>query len=174
MKPAIPRSNFRLRPFPKSSALLLVVAACCLASASLRAAPPSATPTPNSSKSGLTIIPLGRGHFNRLCLAATVEGIKGLMILDTGASNTVLSESKYGSLRPGPTRKLPHGTPATVSINGARSPVTVVHDFHVAGTDLGASLVSLAPRRFFFDEAYEEDRQYDGLLGRIFCAAFKP
>ena len=122
---------------------------------------------------GLQIIRLGRGHYNRLCLAATLEGNKGLMMLDTGASQTTLSETKYGSLRPGPNRKLPPGVPATVPVNGERSVVGITHDFHVGETDLGPAAVVLVPRRGLYDQTYDSDRQYDGLLGENFLRRYR-
>ena len=62
------------------------------------AAAPNGLGRPAGALPGYEIIKLGRGHNNRLCLAATINGVKGLFMLDTGANATALNESTYGSL----------------------------------------------------------------------------
>ena len=57
-------------------------------------------PSASAQLPGYEIVPLGRGNLNRLRLAATIEGTKGLLVLDTGAGGTFLSQAKYSSLLP--------------------------------------------------------------------------
>ena len=74
---------------------------------------------------------------------------------------------------PGPDRKLPSGVPSTVSVNGTRAPVTLARDFRVGGTELGASVATLVPRRLLFDQTYDSDRQYDGFMGEDYLRRFQ-
>ena len=138
--------------------LLVVPMSSCGAAASV----PVNHPTPRSP-AGYAVISLGRGHLNRLCLAATIEGIKGLMIVDTGANHSALSD-KYASLLPGPTRKLPAGVPLVANVNGRSCKVGVARDFHVGNTDLGTVAIPLLQRRLLYEQS-THDRQYDGLMG---------
>ena len=118
---------------------------------------------------GYVVVPLGRGHNNRLLLTATIEGTKGLMIVDTGASGTLLSSARYGALLKDSNRKLPAGVPQTISMNGVQSPVTITHGYVVNGHDLGPVAAVVVPPRLVYDQAalYDHDagRQYDGLVG---------
>ncbi len=118
---------------------------------------------------GYKIVRLGRGPHNRICLAATIEGTEGLIILDTGASATVLGEGKYKFLLSGGDRKLPAGMPKTISVNGLTSPTTVARSYRLGSLDLGAVPCCIVPSRYFYDyqELYAQgsERQYDGLMG---------
>ena len=124
-------------------------------------------PAPAGPLPGYQIVRLGRGHFNRLCLAGTVAGIKGLMMLDTGANNTALSEVTYHSLLLNSSAHLPSGLPQAVSLNGTRTPLVEAPDFRVGKSNLGAVPVSLLPRRYLFDASPLDGRGrlYDGLMG---------
>ena len=122
---------------------------------------------------GWQILSLGRGHFNRLRLAATVEGVKGLLILDTGAGATLLSQNKFPTLRAGPDRKPPAAVPVTVSVNGLRASVSMARDFYVGGRNLGSAPVVLVPRRYLYDQSHDSDQQYDGLLGENFLHRYR-
>ncbi len=157
------------RSFRQSRAFFAGSLALALGLASRGPARAANASTPNSGLPGYEIVRLGRGHFNRLCLAAGIEGTKGLIIVDTGAGVTALSNGKYRFLLPGATRKLPAGIPATVSINGVKCPVTVSKDFHVGNVDLGAVPLCLVDQHALYDPAllYRPDaaRQYDGLIG---------
>ena len=116
---------------------------------------------------GYQVIPLGRGHYNRLCLAGTVAGTKGLMMLDTGASTTALSEATYRSLSLEAAYKLPAGLPRAVELNGTRISLAEAPNFYVGKSNLGAVPVPLIPGRYLFDANPQggEGRRYDGLLG---------
>ena len=124
--------------------------------------PAAAGPLP-----GYQIIRLGRGHNNRLCLAGTVGGIKGLMMLDTGANTTALSDATYRSLLLNASYKLPAGLPRVVNFNGTRTPLAEAPDFYVGKSNLGAVPVCLLPRSYLFDPSPfdPKGRVYDGLLG---------
>ena len=138
-----------------------------LASGALAAAAPAA-PHAAGGPPGYEIIRLGRGHNNRLCLAASINGIKGLFMLDTGANGTALNQATYGSLLKSGI-PLPNGLPKTTSFNGVTVPVAVVPDFHVGKSNLGNLPVVMVPNRFLYDVSIERgadnDRRYDGLLG---------
>ena len=129
--------------------------------------PPAHPQTPPGPLPGYQIVRLGRGHNNRLCLVGVVAGTKGLMMLDTGASNTALSEATYRSLLLDASAKLPPGVPRSVSLNGTRTPLAEAPNFYVGKSDLGAVPVSLVPRRYLFDAGApgSKGRLYDGLLG---------
>ena len=117
---------------------------------------------------GYEIIPLGQGHNNRLCLAATIAGKKGLMMLDTGANSTLLNEATYQTLLQGSGQKLPAGIPKTARMNGVECPVAIAPNFQVGKANLGSLPVCLASRRYLYDSALARtggDRLYDGLLG---------
>ena len=121
---------------------------------------------------GYLVLPLGRGHFNRLCFAATLEGVQGLMILDTGAAHSGLSASKYAFIKPGPNRPLPSKMPATVYVNGRSAPVGFAHNFLVHNTDLGANVFPLLPQHDLYDASLS-NRQYDGLFGEDYLRHFR-
>ncbi len=114
------------------------------------------------------IIRLGRGHNNRLCLAVTIGGTKGLFMLDTGANGTALNESTYGSLLKSGT-PLPPGLPKTTSFNGTSARVAVAPDFRIGKSNLGTLPVVLVPNRILYDRVLDRtaggDRSYDGLMG---------
>ncbi len=123
--------------------------------------PPVHPVVPNGTLPGYQIVRLGRGHNNRLCLAATVAGTKGLLMLDTGLGNTALSNTTYHSLLLNSPHTLPPGLPRVVNLNGVNTPLAEAPDFHVGKSDLGAVPVSLVPHRYLLDVG----RLYDGLLG---------
>ncbi len=118
---------------------------------------------------GYAIVPLGRGNLNRLRLAATIDGTKGLLVLDTGAGGSFLSESKYGSLLPTADRPLPANVPKTASFNGTRVPVGYARDFRVGDASLGSLPLLVVPQRYLYDPkllySVKTATQYDGYLG---------
>ena len=132
-------------------------------------APKLKAPVKKGGLPGYVVVQLGRGHNNRLKLAATIEGKKGLMMVDTGAHASLLSLSKYGGLLKEANRKLPPGVPKTVSMNGVPSAVVVTRDFVIQNQDLGPIAAALVPGRFIYDQAALYDREagssYDGLIG---------
>jgi hypothetical protein len=71
----------------------LVLTLCAGAVTAAADSPSSASPLP-----GYAIIHLGRGPFNRMDFAATVDGVKGAMVIDTGATSTMLNDVKYAPL----------------------------------------------------------------------------
>ena len=116
---------------------------------------------------GYRLIPLGRKRNNRLCFTAMVAGTKGLIMLDTGATNTALNETTYRSLRLGGASRLPAGVPRALSINGTTTPLAEAPDFQVGPSNLGAVPVCLIPRTYLQDGAADGQGQlYDGLLGQ--------
>lgn len=121
---------------------------------------------------GYEVIALGRGHMNRLCLAATVEGVKGLMMLDTGASHSGLSTGKYAFLLKTETHPLPSGVPRTAKVNGTPTRIAFAKDFHVGKVDLGSLPLAMLPPRYLY-ETHVDDRQYDGLLGEDLLRRFR-
>ncbi len=90
-------------------------------------------------------------------------------MLDTGASFTLLSDGRYKSLLSAADHKLPAGVPATISVNGMRSPVAMAPGFQVGNTDIGTLPVCLVASSYLYDHQMlyvpGSDRQYDGLLG---------
>ena len=116
---------------------------------------------------GYQIVGLGRGHNNRLCFAATIAGVKGLMMVDTGLQATVLNGTTYRSLLLGAARTLPAGLPLTVSLNGTRIPLAEAPDFRVGPSNLGAVPVGLLPRLYLSDPGRggANGQTYDGLVG---------
>ena len=64
---------------------------------------------PSANQPKTLIAPLRRGELNRLGFDATIEGVKGTIMVDTGASFSVLNEGKYGFLLHRSERKLPPG-----------------------------------------------------------------
>ncbi|MBE7213097.1 MAG: aspartyl protease family protein [Gluconacetobacter diazotrophicus] len=116
---------------------------------------------------GYQIVGLGRGRNNRLCFAATVNGVKGLMMVDTGAQATVLNATTYRPLLSEAARALPAGLPRAVTLNGTRLPLAEAPDFHVGPANLGAVPVCMVPDRYLTDAGRggEQGRVYDGLVG---------
>ena len=129
--------------------------------------PTPPTPISHSPLPGYQVIRLGRAHNNRLLLAGTIAGTKGLMMLDTGANNTALGDATYHSLLLNASYNLPDGVPRAVSLNGTRTPLAEAPDFYVGQSNLGAVPVSLIPRRYLSDAgpAGSQGRLFDGLLG---------
>ena len=122
---------------------------------------------PGGPLPGYQIVRLGRGHNNRLCLAGTVSGIKGLMMLDTGANTSVLSDVTYHALLSNASYNLPAGLPRAVNLNGTSTPLAEAPNFYVGKSNLGAVPVCLVPRRYLFDPSPldAKGRLYDGLMG---------
>lgn len=129
--------------------------------------PEHANPSPGGPLPGYQIVRLGRGHLNRLCLAATIAGTKGLMMLDTGANTSSLSDATYRSLLLDSAYKLPAGLPRSVNLNGTSVPLAEAPNFFVGKSNLGAVPVSVIPRRYLFDSSPRDGagRSYDGLIG---------
>ena len=122
---------------------------------------------PSGPLPGYQIIRLDRAHFNRLYLTGTVKGIKGLMMVDTGAKTTALSDATYHSLLLNAAYTLPNGLPRAVNFNGIRTPLAQAPDFYVGQTNLGAVPVCLLPRNYLLDPSPvdKKGRLYNGLLG---------
>ena len=152
---------------PRLAIALLTILAFPLAATGANP-PANGTGKPAGTLPGYLIIRLGRGHFNRLCLAATISGKKGLMLLDTGANNTVLNEATYRALLATSTQHLPAGVPKTVRINGLAVSTAMAPDFIVGGTNLGTLPVALIPRHYLFEQSpidQSYSRIYDGIMG---------
>ncbi len=116
---------------------------------------------------GYQVVGLGRGNNNRLCFAATIAGVKGLMMVDTGLQATVLNGTTYRPLLAAAARALPAGLPRAVSLNGTRIPLAEAPDFRVGPSNLGAVPVGLLPSLYLSDPGRggAKGRVYDGLLG---------
>ena len=129
--------------------------------------PTPPTPLRHTPLPGYQVIRLGRAHNNRLCLAGTVAGTKGLMMLDTGANNTVLGETIYRSLLLNASYTLPSGVPRSITLNGAPTPLAEAPNFYVGESNLGSLPVCLIPSRYLDDPGASEGkgRSYDGLIG---------
>ena len=127
--------------------------------------PPSQIP--KGPVPGYQVVRLGRAHNNRLCLAGTVAGTKGLMMLDTGANNTALGDASYRALLLNATYALPRGLPHRVTLNGTNVALVEAPNFYVGKANLGAVPVCLVPHRYLFDASPLDNkgRLYDGLLG---------
>ena len=116
---------------------------------------------------GYQIVGLGRERNNRLCFAATIAGVKGLMIVDTGLQATVLNEKTYRPLLSAAALNLPAGLPHAVSLNGTRIPLAEAPDFRVGPSNLGAVPVGMLPGSDLTDPGRggASGRAYDGLVG---------
>ena len=116
---------------------------------------------------GYQIVGLGRHENNRLCFAATVAGVKGLMMIDTGAQVTALNETTYRPLLLVAARTLPAGLPRAMSLNGTRIPLAEAPDLRVGPSNLGAVPVCMVPGRDLSDPDRHgaKGRVYDGLVG---------
>ena len=128
-------------------------------------------------KARVLTAPLRRSGLNMLWLPATVENVKGSIIIDTGSPLTALSDAKYRFLLKGDTHPLPPGTPATISFNTLTARLALAQDLSLDGHDLGASLVVLVPERYL-DEG--EDFHYanrasdfDGIMGEDFLRRYR-
>ena len=133
---------------------------------SIAASPAADQSADSHALAGYEIIRLGRGHNNRLDFAATIDGVKGLVVVDTGASTTVLSAGKYGFLlRNGAVK--PANVPATVPVNGMRAPVGIARDVQLGSVHHANVAFPLLPQRYLYDrlDIAASDRQYDGYLG---------
>ena len=116
---------------------------------------------------GYQIVRLGRENNNRLCFAATVAGVKGLMMVDTGSQATVLNGTTYRPLLSTAARALPAGLPRAVLLNGTRIPLAEAPDFRVGPSNLGAVPVCMVPGRDLSDPGRggAGGQVYDGLVG---------
>ena len=116
---------------------------------------------------GYQIVGLGRERNNRLCFAATIAGVKGLMMVDTGLQTTVLNDTTYRPLLPAAAHALPAGLPRTVSLNGTRIPLAEAPDLRVGPANLGAVPVCMVPGRDLTDPGRggASGQVYDGLVG---------
>ncbi len=124
---------------------------------------------------GYQIVGLGRGHNNRLCLASTIGGTKGLIMVDTGANTTSLSDSTYHSLLLDAAYKLPAGLPRAVNLNGNPTPLAEAPDFYIASSNLGAVPVCLVPHQYMssVNPLDGKGRRYDGLMGENILRHYK-
>jgi hypothetical protein len=115
---------------------------------------------------GYEIIRLGRGHFNRIDFAAVIDGVKGLIVVDTGASATLLNAGTYGFLLKNGVKR-PDKMPATARINENSFPVAIAKDVQLGTVHLHNVPFPLGPSRYFYDTSIEgaSDRVYDGYLG---------
>ena len=163
--------------FPRFGASLrwLALAGCLVGlPARTPAAPP---PAPGGGKPQILIAKLGRGQLNQLWLDATVENVKGAMMIYTGAHDSVLNRDKYGFLLRGLDHKLPPGVAATTHVNTLASPLALAHDFRVGGHDLGASLMALVPERYLYQSENfryaDRARNFDGLMGENFLRRYR-
>ena len=131
----------------------------------------------SEDKTRTLVARLERGQLNHLGLAATVEGVTGTIMVDTGAPATLLNEGKYGFLLPGPNRKLPVGLPATTRINAMVSPMAFAHDFHLGSNNLGGSPVAVIPQHYLYQnpgpggQGFAGD--YDGIMGENFLRRYR-
>jgi predicted aspartyl protease len=118
--------------------------------------------------SGYEIIGLGRGHYNRLQLPVTIDGVKGILIVDSGASHTVLSAAKYGFMLKNGV-KLPPNIPAIAHPNGVSAPVVMAKDVHIGNVAISGVAFPLVPQHYLYDQqmlyAENSGRQYDGFFG---------
>lgn len=172
----MPFALFRSRP-TRWTALVNLCAGLCGAATALAAN----NPAPLSHKSnahplpGYEIIPLGRGHYNRLTLAATINGVKGLFYVDTGASLCLLNATKYSFLRQNAAER-PANIPSVVHPNGLAAPVCMATDVQIGAVKIAKMAFPTLPQRYFYDAAMlyadNSSRQYDGLLGESILRHF--
>ena len=130
--------------------------------------PTPPTPLRHTPLPGYQVVRLGRAHNNRLCLAGTVAGTKGLMMLDTGANNTVLGDTIYRSLLLNASYALPSGVPRSITLNGVTTPLAEAPNFYVGESNLGSLPVCLIPGHYLDDPTRVSEgsgRSYDGLIG---------
>ena len=128
-------------------------------------------------KSQVLTAPLRRSGLNLLWLPATVENVRGSIIIDTGAPVTALSDAKYRFLLKGDAHKLLPGAPATILMNTLKARVALARNLSLGGHDLGASLVALVPERFLDeDEEFHYANRasdFDGLMGEDFLRRYR-
>jgi predicted aspartyl protease len=122
---------------------------------------------------GYEIIRLGQGHYNRLDFVAKIDGVKGLLFVDTGASQTVLSAEKYDFLLKNGAKRPPN-VPATVPVNGMSAPVAIATDVELGSVRRANLPFPLVHRQYLFDSLARlgYDRQYDGFFGENFLRAY--
>ena len=141
------------------------------------AAPDPPSPVRSAEKPQVLTAQMRRSGMNMLWLPATVENVKGSLIIDTGSPVTILSEAKYRFLLKGDAHKLPPGALATIPINTLKARTALVHDLSLGGHDLGASLVALVPERYL-DEAEtfhyaNRASNFDGIMGEDFLRLYR-
>jgi hypothetical protein len=144
-----------------------------IAGTSVTGAPPAPQRSNAHALAGYEIIKLGRGDFNRLDFAATVDGVKGLLILDTGASHSALITGKYDFLlKSGVPR--PPNVPAIAHFNETSAPVAMARDVQVGTIHVPNVPFTLVPRRDLYggSNLIYNERQYDGLFGENFLRSF--
>ena len=135
----------------------------------------SAAPAAPNDKPRLLIAQLRRGQLNQLWLEATVENVKGAMMVDTGSPSTVLSQDKFGFLLRGPEHQLPPGVMASTRVNSLAAKVALARDFRLGGNDLGGTLVKLVGERYLSGGAFpyrDRRRDFDGMLGENFLRRY--
>ena len=161
--------RFSLKGFSAFAALLLAV----FARASALASPPSGQPSAAHPLAGYEIIRLGQGHFNRLDFVATIDGVKGLLFVDTGATHTVLSAEKYDFLLKNGVKRPPN-VPASARFNGMSAPVAIAKDVELGSLHRTDVPFPLVRRQFLFDSLARlgYDRQFDGFLGENFLRGY--
>ncbi len=134
-------------------------------------------PDPSANRPKTLIVHLERGELNRLGFDATIEGVKGTILVDTGASSSMLNENKYGFLLHGPKQKLPGGMPATTHVNDMKARVAFARDFHLGGVDLGGSRYALVPEDEMYENLHYSHRgrfgNYDGAMGENFLQHYQ-
>ena len=115
---------------------------------------------------GYEIIRLGRGNYNRILVTGTIDGVKGLLFVDTGAVNTTLSAAKYGFLLKNGVKR-PAGVPATTHVNELSVPVAMGKDVQLGSVHLSNVAFPLLPEHFLYDRIFigAQDQQYDGVVG---------
>jgi hypothetical protein len=150
------------RHFPPGAILTVwCVVSLLMPGAMLQAAPAAAAGKPR-----FVVVKLARGPMNRLLLEVALEAKKGVMILDTGASATLVDPRTYGFLLPGPKRELPPGLPAKIKGNGRELRVGFATEVKIGSVDLGAlALVVAAPGMFSEGSGLTSGVKVDGLLG---------
>jgi hypothetical protein len=160
---SLPR--FPISPFSRA-AFLAILAPALFSGASLMAAPPDAHPSNAHPLPGYAIVRLGRGHFNRMDFVARIDGVEGLMFVDTGAVHTVLNAAKYDFLLKSGAKR-PAGVPAGTHINEISVPVAIAKDVQIGEVRLADVPFPLVAERYLYDQVYRgaSDQQYDGFFG---------
>ena len=131
--------------------------------------------SPNQPKT--LIAHLRRGELNRLGFNATIEGVTGTIMVDTGASFSILNEGKYGFLLHGPERRLAASSYITTQVNDMKARVAFTRDFHLGSVDLGGSRFPLVPENELYENRHGSYRgrfgNYDGLMGEDFLRRYQ-
>ena len=152
-------------------ALLATLVLAVLSGTLAVAAPPVAPSSGAHSLAGYEIVRIGRGNLNRLATAATIDGVKGLLMIDTGAAVTALTAEKYGFLLKNGVER-PKNLPATLPLNEMRAPMAVAGDVQLGEIHLARKAFPLVPQRYLYQNLLDDNRQYDGLLGENFLRLY--